>query len=135
MLCQNNVFSIQVLSFLQVTHKLSNSFLVKMSLILVSFCKLMFLFTEIEMSKQQVSKYLKKGSILLENKVNWQSQVQLIQDSNYLRWNRYSHVRTFKHFHVSFLLGRRVGQLALNIYYLSWRQVKNHQLLESVNYF
>lgn len=75
MLCQNNVFSIQILSFLQVTHKLSNSFLVKMSLILVSFCKLMFLFTEIEMSKQQVSKYLKKGSILLENKVNWQSQV------------------------------------------------------------
>lgn len=75
MLCQNNVFRIQVLSFLQVTHKLSNSFLVKMSLILVSFCKLMFLFTEIEMSKQQVSKYLKKGSILLENKVNWQSQV------------------------------------------------------------
>lgn len=75
MLCQNNVFGIQVLSFLQVTHKLSNSFLVKMSLILVSFCKLMFLFTEIEMSKQQVSKYLKKGSILLENKVNWQSQV------------------------------------------------------------
>lgn len=75
MLCQNNVFSIQVLSFLQVTHKLSNSFLVKMSLILVSFCKLMFLFTEIEISKQQVSKYLKKGSILLENKVNWQSQV------------------------------------------------------------
>lgn len=75
MLYQNNVFSIQVLSFLQVTHKLSNSFLVKMSLILVSFCKLMFLFTEIEMSKQQMSKYLKKGSILLENKVNWQSQV------------------------------------------------------------
>lgn len=75
MLCQNNVFGIQVLSFLQVTHKLSNSFLVKMSLILVSFCKLMFLFTEIEISKQQVSKYLKKGSILLENKVNWQSQV------------------------------------------------------------
>lgn len=35
----------------------------------------MFLFTEIEMSKQQMSKYLKKGSILLENKVNWQSQV------------------------------------------------------------